>query len=426
MARQFRGRSSKAQGRVAHVYSWPEVSLPALPGAPQPLQLFDTATRSLKSVEVGSHARMYVCGITPYDATHIGHAATYLTFDLINRQWRDQGAAVSYVQNVTDIDDPLLERASATGVDWRDLATDQIQLFRDDMTALRILPPTSFVSVVESIEDVAIKVRALLDSGAAYYVDQDIYFDVTSDPNFGQVGHYDAATELAYFAERGGDPDRPGKRNQLDCLLWRGTRDGEPSWDSVVGSGRPGWHIECVAIALDHLGMSFDVQGGGNDLIFPHHEMSASQGQVLTGEQPYAKAYVHAGLVALDGEKMSKSRGNLVFVSKLLESGVDEMAIRLALLQNHYRTDWEWTDSNLHEAQARLNRWREAVAPPTGPSADETLAAVRKALAGDLDTTAAIAAIDRWAEHQATTPGDDPGAPGIISRTTDALLGIAL
>ena len=255
MARQFRGRSSKAQGRVAHVYSWPEVSLPALPGAPQPLQLFDTATRSLKSVEVGSHARMYVCGITPYDATHIGHAATYLTFDLINRQWRDQGAAVSYVQNVTDIDDPLLERASATGVDWRDLATDQIQLFRDDMTALRILPPTSFVSVVESIEDVAIKVRALLDSGAAYYVDQDIYFDVTSDPNFGQVGHYDAATELAYFAERGGDPDRPGKRNQLDCLLWRGTRDGEPSWDSVVGSGRPGWHIECVAIALDHLGM---------------------------------------------------------------------------------------------------------------------------------------------------------------------------
>lgn len=369
---------------------------------------------------------MYVCGITPYDATHIGHASTYLAFDLINRQWRDQGVEVAYVQNVTDVDDPLLERATATGVDWRDLATDQIQLFRDDMTALRVLPPTSFVSVVDSIENVAVKVGELLASGAAYKVDIDIYFDVHSDPLFGQVGHYDHATELALFAERGGDPDRPGKRHPLDCLLWRGAREGEPSWESAVGPGRPGWHIECVAIALENLGMQFDVQGGGSDLIFPHHEMSASQGQVLTHEAPYAKTYVHTGLVALDGEKMSKSRGNLVFVSKLIASGVDEMAIRLALLQNHYRTEWEWTDANLDEAVARLDRWRQAVAPPTGPPADETLRLIRNALADDLDTTAAIAALDAWAQQQRDRGGDDPGAPGVISRASDALLGVAL
>lgn len=408
------------------MHSWPEVSLPALPGSAQPLRLFDTASQALQDVRVDGSARMYVCGITPYDATHIGHASTYLAFDLINRQWRDQGADVTYVQNVTDVDDPLLERAAATGADWRDLAMDQIQLFRDDMTALRILPPTSFVSVVDSIDEIAVRVGELCDSGAAYFVDEDIYFDVSSDPQFGQVGHYNHETELALFAERGGDPDRSGKRHPLDCLLWRGAREGEPSWDSVVGRGRPGWHIECVAIALDHLGMSFDVQGGGSDLIFPHHEMSASQGQVLTNEAPYAKVYVHTGLVALDGEKMSKSRGNLVFVSKLLADGVDEMAIRLALLQNHYRCEWEWTSVNLDVATARLTRWRDAVAPPTGPSADTTLQLIREALANDLDTSSAIHALDAWADSQLRDGGDDPSAPGVISRASDALLGVAL
>lgn len=408
------------------MHAWPDVTLPVLPGEPRPLRLYDTATKEVRPVATGSNARMFVCGITPYDATHLGHAATYLAFDLINRQWRDNGYTVSYVQNVTDIDDPLLERAAATGADWEDLATDQIQLFRDDMTALRILPPTEFVGVVDSIDEVAVRVKELIDRGAAYQVGQDWYFDVTTDPRFGQVGHLDEATELALFAERGGDPERPGKRHPLDCLLWRSRREGEPSWESVVGPGRPGWHIECVAIALDHLGMSFDVQGGGNDLVFPHHEMSASQAQVLTNEWPYARHYVHSGMVALDGEKMSKSRGNLVFVSRLLADGVDEMAIRLALLDNHYRDDWEWTSDRLAAGVARLERWRAAVSPPTGPRAERTLEAVRSALAHDLDSPAALRAVDEWVREQSVRGGDDASAPGIISRSVDALLGIAL
>ena len=408
------------------MHSWPDVALPTLPGAPLQLRLFDTATQEVRPVATGATARMFVCGITPYDATHLGHAATYLAFDLINRQWRDNGLTVSYVQNVTDIDDPLLERAAATSADWRELATSQIQLFRDDMTALRVIPPTEFIGVVDSIGAVSSRVESLIGVGAAYQVDDDWYFDVTSDPRFGGVGHYDEATELALFAERGGDPERLGKRHPLDCLLWRAAREGEPSWESALGRGRPGWHIECVTIALDHLGMSFDVQGGGNDLIFPHHEMSASQAQVLTHEWPYARHYAHTAMVALDGEKMSKSRGNLVFVSQLIADGVDEMAIRLALLDNHYRVDWEWTQDRLDSAQGRLERWRAAVSPPTGPSADATLHALRTALADDLNSPAALIAVDEWVREQSVRGGDDPSAPGIISRAVDALLGVAL
>lgn len=369
---------------------------------------------------------MYVCGITPYDATHIGHAATYLAFDLINRQWRDAGLEVDYVQNVTDVDDPLLERAAERGVDWQKLADSEISLFREDMTELRILPPSAYVGVIESMNAIVDRIEQLRASGAAYQVDADWYFDVTTDPHFGTVGSYDSATELALFAERGGDPDRPGKRHPLDCLLWRGERPGEPSWPSPMGAGRPGWHLECVAIALDVLGMSFDVQGGASDLIFPHHEMGASQAQVLTGEHPYALNYVHAGLVALDGEKMSKSKGNLVFVARLRDSGVDSMAIRLAILAHHYRSDWEWTDSDLQDANTRLSAWRAAFSPPTGPSADGVLAEIRAALADDLDAPRAIAAVDQWVAEQTEKGGDDPAAPGIVSRACDALLGVVI
>lgn len=228
-------------------------------------------------------------------------------------------------------------------------------------------------------------------------------------------------------AERGGDPDRPGKKNPLDPMLWMAARPGEPSWDGgSLGRGRPGWHIECVAIALDHLGMGFDIQGGGSDLAFPHHEMGASHAQALTGEFPMAKAYVHAGMVALHGEKMSKSKGNLVFVSALRRSGVDPAAIRLALLSHHYRADWEWTDAVLDEAVARLERWRAAVSRPDGIPADAVLEEVREALANDLDAPAALAAVDRWVELQNATDGDDESAPGLVSRTVDALLGVAL
>ncbi|AXI80606.1 cysteine--1-D-myo-inosityl 2-amino-2-deoxy-alpha-D-glucopyranoside ligase [Peterkaempfera bronchialis] len=409
------------------MYAWPATDVPALPGRGNPLRLHDTAAgRTREIIPAGPTARLYVCGITPYDATHMGHAATYTAFDLVQRVWRDTGHDVLYVQNVTDVDDPLLVRAEETGVDWTELAERETALFREDMTALRMLPPAHYVGAVESIPWIVPLVRQLLETGAAYELDGDIYFSVESDPRFGEVSRLSETEMVPLFGERGGDPDRPGKKHRLDPMLWMAARPGEPSWETELGQGRPGWHIECVAIALEYLGMSFDVQGGGSDLAFPHHEMGAAHAQVATGEHPYARAYVHAGMVALDGEKMSKSRGNLVFVSRLRRDGVDPAAIRLALLAHHYRSDWEWTDAVLAEAVQRLGRWRAAVSRPDGPSAHALLAEVREALADDLDAPGALAAVDRWAERQQAEGGDDAGAPGLVSRAVDALLGVAL
>ena len=423
------------------MHAWPAPEVPDLPGHGSAVRLHDTATEALvptPAAAPGETARIYVCGITPYDATHMGHANTYLSFDLIQRAWIDAGHPVSYVQNVTDVDDPLLERALATGQDWVALAESETALFREDMTALRILPPRHYVGAVESIPLVVDLVVKLLERGAAYDVDGDIYFSVHSDPTFGSVAHLDNPEMLATFGERGGDPGRPGKKHPLDCLLWQAEREGEPSWEpgeaaSAAGlkPGRPGWHIECAAIALEHLGMGIDLQGGGSDLAFPHHEMGASEAQVVTGQRPYAHAYVHSGMVGLDGEKMSKSKGNLVLVSKLRHAGVDPMAIRLALLAHHYRTDWEWTDADLAAAEARLARWRAAVSRPDGVSADDVLAAVRERMADDLDAPGALAAIDAWVARQEAADADaslprDTAAPGQISRISDALLGVAL
>ncbi|MEO6885769.1 MAG: cysteine--1-D-myo-inosityl 2-amino-2-deoxy-alpha-D-glucopyranoside ligase [Jatrophihabitantaceae bacterium] len=407
--------------------SWPTNSVPTLPGDGPVLRLFDTAAGQVRATKPGDTARIYVCGITPYDATHLGHAATYLAFDLIQRVWRDAGHTVHYVQNVTDVDDPLLERAKQTGEDWVVLAEREIALFRSDMTALRVLPPDQYIGAVEAVPEVAETITALLESGAAYRVDTDIYFDVTATGRFGYESGYDRGTMLRLFGERGGDPDRDGKRDPLDSLLWRGPRLGEPSWDTPLGAGRPGWHIECSVIALNRLGMGFDVQGGGSDLIFPHHEHSAAHAEALTGEHPFARHYVHAGMIGLDGEKMSKSRGNLVLVSKLLGAGVDPMAIRLALLDGHYRADREWTGGRLPTAEARLVTWRDAVALSAAPPAEELLAQVRAALADDLDTSTAITLIDTWAAA-ANQPdsGSDATAPGLVRDLVDALLGVEL
>ncbi|MFB9191708.1 cysteine--1-D-myo-inosityl 2-amino-2-deoxy-alpha-D-glucopyranoside ligase [Actinomadura verrucosospora] len=407
--------------------SWPASEVPSLsdaglPAATRPLSLHDTGTGTTRPTSPGDTARMYVCGITPYDATHLGHANTYLAFDLVNRVWRDLGHRVHYVQNTTDVDDPLLERAQQTGEDWRELADREIQLFRDDMTALRVLPPDRYVGAVEAIPLIIEMIEKLRGRDAAYEVDGDVYFPIASDPAFGGVSRLTREEMAPLFAERGGDPDRPGKRDPLDALLWMARRPGEPGWDSPFGEGRPGWHVECSAISIEYLGMAFDVEGGGSDLAFPHHEMSASHAQVATGERPHARAYVHSGMVGLDGEKMSKSRGNLVFVSKLRESGADPMAIRTALLAHHYRSDWEWTADALDEAAARLGRWRAAAARPSGPPAAPLAAAVREGLADDLDTPAALAAVDAWA----SADGDDEAAPAQAAAVVDALLGIAL
>ncbi len=413
--------------------SWPAPFIPAIPGTGLPVRVFDTATGTVRPVAAGPTARMYVCGITPYDATHLGHAATYVTFDVLGRALRDAGHEVQYVQNITDVDDPLIERAERDGLHWEHLATAEVALFREDMTDLAIIPPDHYIGVVESIRPIAAAVGELLDKGAAYRVEtpesesDDIYFDLSCDPGFGSVSNWTREQMMAVFADRGGDPERLGKRDPFDPLLWRAAREGEPWWENEqLGAGRPGWHIECSCIALQFLGMSFDIQGGGSDLIFPHHEMSASQAVALTGERPFARCYVHQAMVGLDGEKMSKSKGNLVLVSKLRADGVDPMAIRLALLSQHYRADWEWTPAHLEQAEQRLETWRAAVSVNTGPSADATLQRVRELVADDLDTPGAIAAVDRWAQECLHHGGHDAAAPGIVSRTLDALLGVRL
>lgn len=381
----------------------------------------DTATSGLATPTTGDQARLYVCGITPYDATHLGHANTYLTFDLLQRAWLDAGLNVTYTQNVTDVDDPLLERATATGIDWVELAERETELFRTDMTALRMLAPDHYVGAVESIPLVVSMVEQLQAAGAVYAVDDDLYFDVHADPDFGAVSGFDAETMRSVFGERGGDPERPGKRDPLDCLVWQAERPGEPAWDSSLGRGRPGWHIECAAIALDRLGTDFDVQGGGSDLVFPHHEMSRSESVVATNK-PFARAYVHAGMVGYDGEKMSKSKGNLVLVSKLRDSGVDPMAIRLALLAHRYRDDWEWFDSELETAQQRLALWRSAAHSAEAAPAAPVIEAIRAALTDDLDAPSALAAVDTWA----ASTGSDPAAPHHVATAVDALLGVDL
>jgi L-cysteine:1D-myo-inositol 2-amino-2-deoxy-alpha-D-glucopyranoside ligase len=413
---------------VESMRAWPDVTVPSVPGPTVPLRLFDTSDAVVRPVNPGETATMYVCGITPYDATHLGHAATYLAFDLVGRILRDNGHPVKYVQNVTDVDDPLFERAARDGVDWRDLGSEQIELFREDMAAMRVLPPAEYIGAIESVQEAVQMIALLLASGAAYVIDDaeypDIYYVADATAQFGYESGYDRATMERFFAERGGDPDRPGKRDPIDPLLWRIQRPGEPSWPSPFGAGRPGWHIECAAIAFNRLGENFDIQGGGSDLIFPHHEYSAAHVEAATGERRFARHYVHAAMIGLDGEKMSKSRGNLVLVSKLRRAGVDPAAIRLGLFEGHYRSDRAWSGDVLNRATERLALWRAAFAAPSGPDAAPVIAGLRQYLADDLDTPRALAAVDAWAREATAGRGGDPAAPSAVAGAVDALLGV--
>ena len=393
-----------------------------------PLSLFNTASASIEEVEEKELYRLYVCGITPYDATHLGHASTYVAFDLINRYLRFTGARVRFVENITDIDDPLLERARRDQVDWQDLAHSQIELFRGDMVALRVLPPDHYIGVVEAMDEIISSILALQAKGSLYSVEDDLYFRVRLDPDFLTRSHISLETALSFFSERGGDPGREGKEDPLDALVWRAQREGEPGWPSPFGIGRPGWHIECSAIALHflepdpHENFAIDIQGGGSDLIFPHHDMSAAQGVIATG-QKFARFFVHAGMIGLDGQKMSKSLGNLLFVSRLIDGGADPMAIRIALMGHHYRSDHMWGASEIDEATAlvdrlRLNLSRVEVAP-TSPIIELIVSAISQ----DLDTPRALAALKAWCDG--CDAGYVGGSPGELSRVLDDLLGLA-
>ncbi len=411
--------------------AWPDLYLPKLPSrfsVPE-LSLFNTAAQKVEALPKKSLYRMYVCGITPYDATHLGHAATYLTFDLINRFLRTTGAAVDFVQNITDIDDPLLERAHRDGVDWETLAQSQVDLFKGDMADLHVIPPKHYIGVVEAMPLVVEAVQKLKDADTTYEVGSDIYYRVHSDSEFGQRSHYSKDKMLEIFAQRGGDPQKPGKENPLDALVWLSQRDGEPGWPSPFGAGRPGWHIECCAIALHYLNpeasdeYAIDIQGGGSDLIFPHHEMSAAQSRSINGQR-FARSYVHAGMVGLDGEKMSKSLGNLVFVSKLINSGVNPAAIRWALMGHTYSSDLMWSDALIEEAVIDIDRLQLNLARMEVAPTDSVIQEVIEALSQNLDTPRAIAAIKSWMDK--TESGVTGGVAGELSRALDTLLGITL
>jgi L-cysteine:1D-myo-inositol 2-amino-2-deoxy-alpha-D-glucopyranoside ligase len=408
--------------------------------------LRNTTTGELTVAAAGKRASLYACGITPYDATHMGHAATYTAWDLLVRAWLDTGHDVIYSQNVTDVDDPLLERANRDGEDWRELADREIERYRRDMEALRMVPPAHLVGAVEALPVIERFTERLAARGSLYDLDGDVYFARSADAAFGALSGPGTSSGLsvaemtALSAERGGDPGRPGKKDPLDPMVWLAARPGEPYWESRFGPGRPGWHVECAAIATEYLGTTFDVQAGGSDLVFPHHEMSASHTRVAfadDGEEAFARVYAHSGMVAYRGTKMSKSLGNLVFVNRLRASGVDPMAIRLALLAHHYRADWEWTGEVLADAAERLDRWRAAVrvAPDAAsvPAAAPVLQEVRERLAADLDAPGALAAIDAWADVvlAAAAPGaarslDAADEATLIRDTADALLGVAL
>lgn len=408
---------------------WPNPALPSLQSQAYPLRL-KSASGSLE-IPVGSTQRMYVCGITPYDATHLGHAATYLTFDLINRYVLLGGGRVDFVENITDIDEPLLERALRDDVDWKTLAQKETDLFASDMTALRILAPGWFVPATQTMDLVDQVITVMQERGYVYELEGDFYFRTVSF-----LGELPFAEEecLTIFSQRGGDPDRPGKENPFDPVLWIAHRGEEPGWQSSHGFGRPGWHIECAAISLRYLvGESFlkgdptrealiDIQGGGRDLIFPHHFMSAIQVQAITGQR-FARGYVHTGMIGLNGEKMSKSKGNLVFVSKLLRDGIDPVVIRFALLQGHYSTDREWSTEILQTAIRDVARIRESLSRNEVAPTSNVSNTIMESLADDLDTPRAFEAIFHWVQE--TESGLSGGSAGELARVLDSALGLA-
>jgi len=411
--------------------AWPEIYIPKLSEKFRipPLAIFDTASQQIQTLPIKPVYRMYVCGITPYDATHLGHAATYLSFDLIHRYLKATGATVRFVQNITDIDDPLLERAKRDGVDWEALASSQVELFRGDMTDLQVLPPQSYVGVVEAMPLVVDSIMRLQEAETTYNVDDDLYFRVHADEEFGSRSHYSDTEMLRIFAERGGDPARVGKENPFDALVWLAQRDGEPGWSSPFGMGRPGWHIECCAIALHYLQpdtkeeFAIDIQGGGSDLIFPHHEMSAAQSRII-GKQKFARTYVHAGMIGLAGEKMSKSLGNLIFVSKLISAGTDPMAIRWALMSHPFTDDLMWSQELLTTAEEEVAELRLQLSRVDVAPTDEVISSIIAALSKNIDTRTVQEILRGWVN--ATKSGITGGEAGELARALDTLLGLAL
>ncbi len=351
-----------------------------------PMRLFDTARQAVVPFTPGHVVTMYTCGITPYDSAHIGHVTTYLAYDVLQRRLRDLGHETHCVRNVTDVDDDLLRKARQLGVYYLDLAAEETLRFDKSMAAMKMLPSFSEPRATSAISEILKCIGNLLESGHAYQSGGAVYFDVSTYPRFGEISHYDRNVMLELSQERGGNVSDPNKRNPLDFVLWQPSLSDEPSWESRWGAGRPGWHIECSALAMRELGPTIDLHGGGADLIYPHHECEAAQSESVTGVT-FVRHWMHVAMVRLGGEKMSKSLGNLVFVDDLLDCHEPD-AIRLALLSQHYRSSFEWSDDLLADAESQLARWRS-----TGYG-DQPVEMVRQRLDDDLDTPGALAAID--------------------------------
>jgi L-cysteine:1D-myo-inositol 2-amino-2-deoxy-alpha-D-glucopyranoside ligase len=386
------------------------------------IRLFDTAQQAVVPFEVGPVVRMYVCGITPYDSTHLGHAATYLTYDLLIRRLEELGHDVRMVRNVTDVDDSILPKARELGVPFLELAEAELARFRSDMDALDTRPPVAEPRATESIDGMIEMASRLIESGHAYTTHGTVYFDVSAFPRFGSLSHYDPEQMVRLSRERGGNPDDPHRRDPLDFVLWQPSLPDEPAWDAPFGTGRPGWHLECSVMAMTEFGPTIDLHGGGTDLIFPHHECEIAQSESFTGE-PFARHWVHSAMVSYEGEKMSKSLGNLVFVSELLKMS-DPRAIRLALMGHHYRAGFEWHDTDLDDGTALLHRLLAAAERPDGADARPYAQRVRDAIDDDLDAPRALAALDDLASA-VLSGGSDTSAPQTL-RELGALLGIDL
>ncbi len=377
------------------------------------IRLFDTARQAVVPFEPPEHVLMYTCGITPYDATHLGHAATYLAYDVLQRRLIDLGHRVTCVRNVTDVDDPLFAKARELGVHYLDLAAGEEARFESDMEALNALPVASRPRASSAIPDIRGFIGMVIDRGFAYEAGGNVFFDVSKFERFGTVSHYSREKMLELARQRGGDVDNPLKRDPLDFVLWQPSAPDEPSWDTLWGPGRPGWHIECSALALRELGSTIHLHGGGTDLIYPHHECERAQSEAATGE-PFVQHWMHTALISMDGEKMSKSVGNLVFVDALRKEW-EAAAIRLAIIGHQYRVEWEWDEELMPRAQQRLEAWRAAAA--RGGSAVDVLSVVRQRLDDDLDTPGAFAAIDEAAAA---------GGSGVAVAAAADLLGVML
>ena len=387
------------------------------------IRLHDTARQAVVSFEPDLEVSLYVCGITPYDATHLGHAFTYLPFDVLVRRLEDLGHTVRMVRNITDVDDSILAKAKEINVDYLDLAAAETAEFQADIAALDLRPATAEPTATGSIDSMVELIGRLAEGGHTYTVDGTTFFDTATFPRFGDMCGYDEATMASFAAERGGHPDDPRQRQPLDFALWQAPVDDEPSWDSPFGPGRPGWHIECSAMSMAAHGPTVDLHGGGDDLIFPHHECEIAQSEAATGE-PFARHWTHVGMVAYEGTKMSKSLGNLVFVREL-RALHDPRAIRLALMAHHYRAGFEWFDGDIEDGITRLDRLVMASRRHRGPDPTPTLAAVRSAIDDDLDLPTARHALDLLAGAILAGVGDNRGAVAGLAEAA-GLLGIHL